>query len=439
MDWNSTIELIQAATQEHRSGKDLKEAEVIVLDAAWRNIPFEEAAEHSRYSLNYLQRNVAPGLWKLISSSLFDGAKVDKNNFRSLFEKLHRPRYFGGHLPDNSQLIDRDDDERKLKELTRSAQFIFLCGEPGIGKTILASKIVQDCKNGESDFEYIVWQSVHYQPSLQGFLESINSYFKFIRDQDSLQENVTRFIELLKGKRWLIVLDEADGLYGLEASSTLKQDYFVFFRRLVEEAHHGCIIATTRYISSEISMTRSLKGFPVEVYNLLPMNSSSITKIFEASGITARQSWPGIAHLCMGNPLIAKLVAQKIQNLSGGSLQSIYQQKTSIVADALQTILRNTLSEDILSNTDKVVLHEIVAFIEKRGQQNISLQKIVHLLEENFQDKNISSFDILKSINRLEDLYLVQSHHEEGNKYLSISRAVRKFIISKQFTDLPLV
>lgn len=58
--------------------KCLSEAEILVIKGAWHNEEYEEIAHSSDYTLNYLQRRVAPPLWDLFSKLLGNGEKIGK-------------------------------------------------------------------------------------------------------------------------------------------------------------------------------------------------------------------------------------------------------------------------------------------------------------------------------------------------------------------------
>lgn len=59
-------------------GRYLSDPEIIVMKGAWNDKDYEEIASNSRYSLNYLQRTVAPQLWDIFSEVIGNGARVGK-------------------------------------------------------------------------------------------------------------------------------------------------------------------------------------------------------------------------------------------------------------------------------------------------------------------------------------------------------------------------
>lgn len=65
-------------------GHSLREPEMVVLKGTWRGLTYEQMAHESEYSTNYLMRDVAPKLWKQLSTVF--GRSVGKNNFRVVLE-----------------------------------------------------------------------------------------------------------------------------------------------------------------------------------------------------------------------------------------------------------------------------------------------------------------------------------------------------------------
>ena len=66
------------------TGSKLREPERVILKGTWRGLTYEQMADSSEYSTNYLMRDVAPKLWKQLSNVL--GRSVGKTNFRVALE-----------------------------------------------------------------------------------------------------------------------------------------------------------------------------------------------------------------------------------------------------------------------------------------------------------------------------------------------------------------
>lgn len=436
MDWDQAQKLIQTITQEERDGKGLKDAERIVLDAAWRDIPYELAAENSKYTLNYLQRNTAPSLWKLISTKIFNGQKVDKANIRFLLEELNCPVFFGGNLPNSAHLLGRESDLKILKEQSYLNQCIFLYGEPGIGKTVLAAKMIQDFLDRETKFEYIVWQPVHYQPSLGGLISYLNSHLQFTnlirKDKDDLlQDEVMDLIGFMKEKRCLIILDEVDSLIGPEADGSIKQEYLVFFRRLIEEQHKGCFVLISRHSLGEAKHLQN-SGLPAYHMEVGGLDIDASIELLESEGLSVKKHHRSIAETYSGNPWVLKCVAAKVKRFYSGNLDNIISNKTSLGSNIFEEGFKDVLmSINSLSGLERRILITLAQESSKTSE-SISLS---HLLSQlNTQGITASESDLIIALEALEQvcpIEIIPSH--PGSEASFILQPMFRRYITKNF------
>ena len=71
-----------------RTGKHLKDIEILIIRGSWQGQNYEEIAEVHGYTDKYLRQDVGPKLWKLLSDT-FD-ERVSKTNFRTALERHYR-------------------------------------------------------------------------------------------------------------------------------------------------------------------------------------------------------------------------------------------------------------------------------------------------------------------------------------------------------------
>lgn len=83
MDLTAALKWVDAAANAH-SGYSLREPEIVILKGTWQGLTYEQMANSSEYSTNYLMRDVAPKLWKQLSNVF--GRSVGKTNFRVALE-----------------------------------------------------------------------------------------------------------------------------------------------------------------------------------------------------------------------------------------------------------------------------------------------------------------------------------------------------------------
>jgi len=74
------------------NGQALRAPETAILKGTWRGLTYEQIAKESEYSKNYLMRDIAPKLWKQLSSAF--GRSISKTNFRVVLETYANDHIF---------------------------------------------------------------------------------------------------------------------------------------------------------------------------------------------------------------------------------------------------------------------------------------------------------------------------------------------------------
>lgn len=70
------------------TNKHLKDVEMFIFKGSWLGHKYDQIAEDYGYSVKYIQQDIAPKLWKLLSKTL--GEPVKKTNFRAAVERQWR-------------------------------------------------------------------------------------------------------------------------------------------------------------------------------------------------------------------------------------------------------------------------------------------------------------------------------------------------------------
>jgi WD40 repeat protein len=99
------LTLIDSVTFQ-QTGRSLSDAETALLKGAWADESYQEIADRSGYSINYLQRDIGPKFWKRLSD--FFSRKINKTNLRSVLttENLVSAAFATLSLTESGSLLD---------------------------------------------------------------------------------------------------------------------------------------------------------------------------------------------------------------------------------------------------------------------------------------------------------------------------------------------
>lgn len=88
MEFEQALEVVSLALN-REIARPLTEVEVALVFGAWNKLTYNDLAARSGYSTNYLQRDIGPKFWKLLSDRL--GRQVNKTNLRSILSQIPPP------------------------------------------------------------------------------------------------------------------------------------------------------------------------------------------------------------------------------------------------------------------------------------------------------------------------------------------------------------
>jgi WD40 repeat protein len=446
MELEQALSLVNSVTSE-RLGRSLAEVEIALVQGAWENATYEEIADRSGYSINYLQRDIGPRFWKILSQSF--ERKLNKNNLRLVLPEIaplyppaspptHPPLASTPAQPDPTQNQTVDWGEAidvsvffgRGLELATIAEWIIdercrlvtLLGMGGIGKSTLAAKIAH---NLQDQFEFVIWRSLRNAPLLDTLLADL---IPFLSQQRDTQATLTRFIHHLRHVRCLVVLDNFETLFA-EGSQVGQfrpgyEDYSELLRLLGEVNHNSCIILTSREKPAEIILH---EGTDLPVRTLTISGSAEVAQTLLGSKdlIGSNGERQILCDRYSNSPLALKIVANSIQELFDGQIAHFLQEDTFIfngirrlldqqfqrLAPLEKSILYwlainrewttvAELQEDIIPKVTKVNLLEALgslcsrSLIEKQAgrytQQPVVMEYVTEQLVEHIHDELIT-------------------------------------------------
>ncbi len=156
--WEEACAVANAAVHS-KTGEYLTDIEVMVLRGAWDGLTYEEIAQNTKYSANYLNKDVGNKLWKKLSDAL--GETVTKPNFKEALRRASRRdsqttpaptdvlEFPNGPGPvDSPFYVERSDTERRCyEEILQPGALIRIKAPKLMGKTSLFDRILAHAGN----------------------------------------------------------------------------------------------------------------------------------------------------------------------------------------------------------------------------------------------------------------------------------------------------
>jgi WD40 repeat protein len=340
-------------------GRHLSQIEVLVLRGSWQGQTYEEIADATHYSVNYLKRHVGPELWKSLTEALSQA--VTKANFQGVLERHARElegsrqqgvvpirpqtvipspspepsspntlvRQDWGEAPDVEIFYGRTGELDAMKQwiATDRCRLVAILGMGGMGKTSVAAKLAQQV---QAQFEWVIWRSLRNAPPLDTLLSDL---VPFLSCQQDTQNTLPHLLQHLRSARCLVILDNLETLLqGGDRAGQFRSGYEAYgelLRMLGESTHQSCLILTSREKPAEIA---AYEGQELPVRSLALTGSAEAAQaLLQAKGLTGDDVQRQRLCARYGNsPLAVKIVATSIQDLFDGNITAFLKEDTFI-------------------------------------------------------------------------------------------------------------
>jgi WD40 repeat protein len=376
------------ATIEALLGKEsLNDLQKTVFRQSWERKSYPEIAKSLGYDEGYI-KYVGFQLWKMLSVVL--GDKITKNNFRSSIMRWQTSSSNGASgelqtspagdniktvlVENNTNCISNPNIECNLfchqdwgeaidvsvfygrsTELATLEQWIIqercrliaILGIGGIGKTALSIKLA---KKIQSQFEFVIWRSLHNVPSIESLLASLIQFLSNQQETDlpkDVNSRILRLIDYLRSSRCLLVLDNVETIL-CSSDNTLGalhrycaghyregcEGYGELFKRIAELCHNSCLVITSREKPKEVSVLEG-KTFSVRSLQLSGLTTADGQEILRAKGnfYGTLDDWQKLIQYYAGNPLALKIVSTIIRDLFDSNISQFIAQGTGIFGE----------------------------------------------------------------------------------------------------------
>ncbi|MBD6621125.1 ATP-binding protein [Komarekiella sp. 'clone 1'] len=436
-----------------KRGKYLSDVEITVLKGAWNDDDYEEMADNSPYSLNYLQRRIAPPLWDLLSETLGNNERITKKKLRPCLEQVTKKYHaecasipeqqilpsreiayiWEDQLPSTSSFYGRIEELSYLKELVVKNRCISLIGSPGIGKTALAAKLVAELsKESPSRFNCLVWKSVAHAPLLQDLIVDLIELTSNSEPELKLpkytQALISVLINQLQSQRCLVILDESEDLFQI-SNSEQASEYKVFFRRLIEEQHQSCFLLTSRIWPSEFDVFIEADR-PIQYLRLEGLDTEAAMQFLSEQGLTGQKKCcEELIETYRGNPAEMKAVVNRIHHFFASSTEVFFENKTTFVSNRFKEMLNNMFGQVLSDFQQQIMIY--IAEKETLNLTSISFNNLLSGLRQKCKS-SISVSDLVTALEMLEKQSLVESSKDPVTKEISftLQPVIKKYILT---------
>ncbi|HLC15012.1 MAG TPA: tetratricopeptide repeat protein [Thermodesulfovibrionia bacterium] len=277
-------------------------------------------------------------------------------------DELQQGFKLADNMPTVVNWVGRADELRDLKakifnpdtraiEITGTAAFGVI-GSPGIGKTTLASKLINDLHDEQAPFAASAWASMrpnlgtNKPPSFHAVTDSIlfvlsnGKITTATTARDDFHKKTERILSILNEKPCLIVFDNVESVLRTEKSYYAGyfepefKDYAHLFKSLVEIKHQSKIIFTSRESLVELS---KLVYKPVKLEGLKTEDALELLKKFKLKATDAELKQ--LSDCYQGHPKALLLVASLIEESYRGQASLFLHSQTCTLTGDIDHLL----------------------------------------------------------------------------------------------------
>ena len=304
--------------------------------ASWLPVIFINPAEEPPSWVNLKE--------KFASQAIFNRTQVESK----------KKRQDWGEAIDVSIFYGRNDEIKILKKwmVTDNCRLITIIGMGGIGKTALSVKLAELVEN---EFDCLIWRSLRNAPPVE---ELLSDFISFLSQEhqivvaNSLDKQISQFIECLRASRCLVVLDNLESILQSDKQAENYLEGYAGYGQLLQcvadTRHQSCVLVTSREKPRGLG-AREGDNFPVRSLTLKGLNSQEGELILVKKGLSPSATQiNSLVESYAGNPLALKIAATTIEELFAGSITDFLQAGTIIFGDIFDLLSQQFLRLSIL-------------------------------------------------------------------------------------------
>lgn len=425
-------------------GRELKLPEITIFSGTWQGMTYEQIANSSAYSANYLMRDIAPKFWKSLSEAL--GVDVGKSNFRLAIEELIATSEIESRTSQRSRLT-RNSAEKiadwgnapslpslfygrtsEIETLQQwlaldSCQLLGLWGLCGMGKTLLMKKLAETV---EAQYEIVIWRSLDKVSQLSELLKDLlyAGWGMVVNDPGKV---LPQLIEQMRSHSCLILLDGLEAILKSQELSGIYQpgyeDYNQFLRAVGTSSHQSCLVFTSLENPAKIMPVGSNSNSLVRNFRLSGLSATEGSLLLKEEQIAANTPEQSLITYYQGNPALLTAVAQIIRELFNGNTEEFLGQK-SLVFGEIERILGKSLKR--ISALEKEILYWLAS-----ETQPMTLSEI-----QNGIPLSLYPVESLEALESLSQRALIETDLSARGSAFSLSPAIAEYATNQLIAQI---